>query len=124
MYNQFKKRNYNISITQNVSYVVTTIEGISISSSEINRRQSDIQAVYFLQTHITFCEYLVFHEFRRNLYITLAKYLEQGVCVWLRAGVGSCVRAATSVWVCVYQCRYVCVCTRAYRVCRVCVSSS
>ena len=31
----------------------------------------------FLQTHITFCEYLVFHEFKRNLYITLAKYLEK-----------------------------------------------
>ena len=31
----------------------------------------------FLQTHVTLCEYLVFHEFRRNLYITLAKYLEQ-----------------------------------------------
>ena len=31
----------------------------------------------FLQTYITFCEYLVFHEFKRNLYITLAKYLEQ-----------------------------------------------
>ena len=30
-----------------------------------------------LQTHVTFCEYLVFHEFRRNLYITLPKYLEQ-----------------------------------------------
>ena len=27
----------------------------------------------FLQTHVTFCEYFVFHEFRRNLYITLAK---------------------------------------------------
>ena len=33
----------------------------------------------FLQTHVTFCEYLVFHEFKRNLYITLAKYLEQEV---------------------------------------------
>ena len=32
----------------------------------------------FLQTHVAFCEYLVFHEFRRNLYITLAEYLEQG----------------------------------------------
>ena len=31
----------------------------------------------FLQTHVTFCEYLVFHEFKSNLYITLAKYLEQ-----------------------------------------------
>ena len=31
----------------------------------------------FLQTHVTFCKYLVFHEFKRNLYITLAKYLEQ-----------------------------------------------
>ena len=31
----------------------------------------------FLQTHVTFSEYLVFHEFKRNLYITLAKYLEQ-----------------------------------------------
>ena len=31
----------------------------------------------FLQTHVTFCEYLVFHEFKCNLYITLAKYLEQ-----------------------------------------------
>ena len=31
----------------------------------------------FLQTHVTFCEYLVFHKFKRNLYITLAKYLEQ-----------------------------------------------
>ena len=30
-----------------------------------------------LQTHVTFFEYLVFHEFRRNLYITLPKYLEQ-----------------------------------------------
>ena len=30
-----------------------------------------------LQTYVTFCEYLVFHEFRRNLYITLAKYPEQ-----------------------------------------------
>ena len=25
----------------------------------------------FLQTHVTFCEYLVFHEFKRNLYVTL-----------------------------------------------------
>ena len=32
---------------------------------------------YFLQTHVTFCEYLEFREFRRKLYITLAKYLEQ-----------------------------------------------
>ena len=31
----------------------------------------------FLQTHVTFCDYLVFHEFRRNLYITLAKHLEE-----------------------------------------------
>ena len=32
----------------------------------------------FLETHVTFCEYFcVFHEFRCNLYITLAKYLEQ-----------------------------------------------
>ena len=30
----------------------------------------------FLQTHVTFCEYLLFREFRRNLYITLAKYLK------------------------------------------------
>ena len=30
-----------------------------------------------LQMHVTFCQYLVFHEFRRNLYIPLAKYLEQ-----------------------------------------------
>ena len=27
--------------------------------------------------HVTFCECLVFYEFRRNLYITVAKYLEQ-----------------------------------------------
>ena len=33
----------------------------------------------FLQTHVTFCEYLVFHEFRRKVYIALAKYLEQKV---------------------------------------------
>ena len=26
--------------------------------------------------HVTFCEYLVFYECRRNLYITLAKYLK------------------------------------------------
>ena len=31
----------------------------------------------FLQRHVTFYEYLAFHEFRRNLYITLADYLEQ-----------------------------------------------
>ena len=31
----------------------------------------------FLKTHVTFCEYLVFHEFKRNLYIALDKYLEQ-----------------------------------------------
>ena len=31
----------------------------------------------FLQTHVTFCGYLVFHEFKRNLYITFAKYLEE-----------------------------------------------
>ena len=31
----------------------------------------------FLQTHVIFCEYLVFHEFKRNLYITIDKYLEQ-----------------------------------------------
>ena len=38
----------------------------------------------FLQTHVTFCEYLVFHEFKRNLYITLAKYLEQeGIAIYL-----------------------------------------
>ena len=34
----------------------------------------------FLQTHVTVCEYLVFHEFRRTLHITLAKYLEFQVC--------------------------------------------
>ena len=33
----------------------------------------------FLQTHVTFCEYLVFHEFRCNLYITLAKCFEEGI---------------------------------------------
>ena len=33
----------------------------------------------FLQMYVTFCEYLVFHEFRRNLYITLAKYIEEGI---------------------------------------------
>ena len=27
--------------------------------------------------HVTVSEYLVFHEFRWNLYVTLAKYLEQ-----------------------------------------------
>ena len=37
-------------------------------------RLTDIK---FLHTHVTFYEYLVFHELRRNLYITLAKYLEQ-----------------------------------------------
>ena len=31
----------------------------------------------FLQLHVTFCEYLEFHEFRWNLYIILAKGLEQ-----------------------------------------------
>ena len=31
----------------------------------------------FIQTLVTFCEYLVFHELRRTFYITLAKYLEQ-----------------------------------------------
>jgi len=31
----------------------------------------------FLQMHVTFCEYSVFHEFKPNLYTTLAKYLEQ-----------------------------------------------
>ena len=31
----------------------------------------------FLQTHVTFYEYLVFQELRCNLYITLAKYLEK-----------------------------------------------
>ena len=31
----------------------------------------------FLQTFVTLCEYLVFQEFRRNLYIILAKHLEQ-----------------------------------------------
>ena len=37
----------------------------------------------FLQTHVTFCEYLVFHEFKRNFYITLAKYLEQeGIAIY------------------------------------------
>ena len=32
-----------------------------------------LTAKLFLQTHVTFCECLVFHEFRRNLH----KYLEQ-----------------------------------------------
>ena len=33
----------------------------------------------FLQTHVTFCdEYLVFHEFKRNLYITLANLEQEG----------------------------------------------
>ena len=31
----------------------------------------------FLEMRVTFCEYLMFHEFRRNSYIILAKYLEQ-----------------------------------------------
>ena len=33
--------------------------------------------IFFTIAYITFCEYLDFHEFKRNLYITLAKYLEQ-----------------------------------------------
>ena len=31
----------------------------------------------FLQTHVTFCEYLVFHEFKRNLYITLTELFQK-----------------------------------------------
>ena len=31
----------------------------------------------FLQTHITFCEYIEFHEFRRSLFITLAKHIQE-----------------------------------------------
>ena len=31
--------------------------------------------------HATFCEYLVFREFRQSLYITLAKYLEDEIKV-------------------------------------------
>ena len=41
----------------------------------------------FLQTHVTFCDYLVFHEFRRN-FITLAKYLEQYVSCTRVLGLG------------------------------------
>ena len=40
--NQFNNRIYNISIIQNISYAVASIKMISI----------------FLQTHVTFCEYL------------------------------------------------------------------
>ena len=78
----------------------------------------------FLQTHVTFCEYLVFREFRRNLYITLAKYLEQeGVYVSVVTCGRALVCACRYVGVGVRVCRYVCVCTRACRVC-VCVCSS
>ena len=33
----------------------------------------------FLQTHVTFCEYLVFHEFRRNLDVPLLNILNKKV---------------------------------------------
>ena len=63
----------------------------------------------------------MFREFRRNLYITLAKYLEQeGVYVSVVTCGRALVCACRYVGVGVRVCRYVCVCTRACRVC-VCV---
>ena len=80
--NQFNNRIYNISIIQSIFYVVASIIVISIffwNNSVVIGHSSSIYLTdrIFLQTHVTFCEYLVFHEFRRKLYITLAKYLEQ-----------------------------------------------
>ena len=96
----------------------------------------------FLQTHVTFCEYLVFHEFTRNLYIALAKCLEcleevgrfkaklknlplltvfspQLISVscffYSHVCVCACVRACVRVCVraCVRACVCVCMCVRA-----------
>ena len=56
------------NISDNINFSETTLSNRTFKQYEFNR--------YFYK-HVTFCEYLVFHEFQCNLYITLAKYLEQ-----------------------------------------------
>ena len=71
MNNQFNNIIDNISIIQNISYIVASIK-VNIHFSEITvviGHSSSICLIdrIFLQTHVTFCEYLVFHVFRHNL---------------------------------------------------------
>ena len=60
-----------MNIIENISYVVASIKVISIffNNSGVMGHSSSICLTdrIFLQTHVTFCEYLVFHVFRRNL---------------------------------------------------------
>ena len=66
MNNQFNNRIYNISIIQNISYVVESIKVIIFSEITLVIGPSCSMCLTdrtFLQTHVTFYEYLVFHEF-------------------------------------------------------------
>ena len=101
MNNQFNNRTDNISIIQNISYVVVSIKVISIFLKYYSAiiGHSSSMCLTFLQTHVTFCECLVFHEFRRNLYITLAKYHEQeGIANLLCSVFSSTEVNASAVW--------------------------
>ena len=64
MNNRFDNISNNVSIIQNISYIdlghihfseITVVIGHSSSMCLTDK--------IFLQTHVTFCEYLVFHEF-------------------------------------------------------------
>ena len=66
MNNQFNNRTYNISIIQNISYFVASIKIINVSEIILVIGPSCSMCLTdrtFLQTHVTFYEYLVFHEF-------------------------------------------------------------
>ena len=78
MNNRFDNISDNISIVQNSSYIVVSIKSIHFSEITVVVGHSSSMCLtdqIFLQTHVTFCECLEFHEFKRNLYITLAKYI-------------------------------------------------
>ena len=66
---------YNISIIRTISYTVTLLQALKsypffwnnfVVIGHSSRMWSTDGA--FLQMHVTFCEYLVFHELRRDLY--------------------------------------------------------
>ena len=76
MNNQFNNIIRNIKIIQNISYISASIKVISTlwNNSNVTGHSSRMCLTdrILSQTHVTFCEYLVFHEFRRNLLNTLS----------------------------------------------------
>ena len=68
MNNQFNNRIDNISIIQDISMLLQALKSYPFFwNNSVVHSSSILTDKIFLQTHVTFCDYLVFHEFQLDV---------------------------------------------------------